>query len=322
MKKLLTILSSLCITFVYAQQDPMYTQYMFNTLAINPAYAGSRDVLSATLLYRHQWLIQGAPRTLTFSADMPIANEKVGVGLVVTNDNIGVFNTVGATANFAYRIRFEKTTLAFGILAGFSQITANLPDVGLTNDVAFAQAQNHFVPNVGAGIYWSSDKFYIGASLPKMLNTSLYASLPELPPSASNGFRARQFRHAFITGGYVFDLSDHVKLKPSTLIRFVSGAPAQIDLNCNLYLYERFGIGLSARSAAQIGAINSLVGLFSSPSILLEFQATDQFKIGYAFDYNTGIQNFSGISNVMSHELMVRYEMGFNKAKVLSPRYF
>lgn len=322
MKKIIIIVCSLCVAVAHAQQDPIYTQYMFNTLAINPAYAGSRDVLSATMLYRHQWLIQGAPRTLTFSADMPVANEKVGLGLVVSNDNIGVFNTIAVSGNFAYRIRFEKTTLAFGVLAGFSQINANLPETKIENDVAFASAQNHFVPNVGAGVYWSSDKFYVGVSLPKLLNTSLYETLPQLSATAADGFRARQFRHAFITGGYVFDLSEHVKLKPSTLIRFVSGAPAQLDLNCNVYLYDKFGIGLSARSAAQIGFGKSVLGLFNSPSILLEWQATEQFKIGYAFDYNTGIQNFNGLSNVMSHEIMVRYEMGFNKAKVLTPRYF
>ncbi|TAF72069.1 MAG: type IX secretion system membrane protein PorP/SprF, partial [Bacteroidetes bacterium] len=247
---------------MYGQQDPIYTQYMFNTLAVNPAYAGSRDVLSATMLYRHQWIIEGAPRTLTFSADMPVANEKVGLGLVVSNDNIGVFNTLSASANFAYRIRFEKTTLAFGILGGFSQINANLPSTGLTSDPAFAQSQNHFVPNIGAGVYWSSDRFYVGASLPKMLNTNIYETLPVLNSPAGDGFKSRQFRHAFITGGYVFNLSEHVKLKPSTLIRFVSGAPAQLDLNCNLYLYDKFGIGLSARSAAQLGFAKSALGLF------------------------------------------------------------
>lgn len=322
MKKIIILICSFYTLVSFGQQDPIYTQYMFNTLAINPAYAGSRDVLSATALYRHQWIIQGAPRTFTFSADMPVANEKVGLGLVVSNDNIGVFNTLAVSANFAYRIRFEKTTLAFGILGGFSQINANLPATEITNDVAFAQQQNHFVPNIGAGIYWSSDKFYIGGSLPKMLNTSLYDQIPNVNPVGLAGFNARQFRHAFITGGYVFDLSEHVKLKPSTLIRFVAGAPAQMDLNCNLYLYEKFGIGLSARSAAQIGFGKSALGLFNSPSILLEWQATEQFKIGYAFDYNTGVQNFSGISNVMSHEIMLRYEMGFNKDKVLTPRYF
>lgn len=322
MKKTVILLMSFFAIAMYGQQDPIYTQYMFNTLAVNPAYAGSRDVLSATMLYRHQWIIEGAPRTLTFSADMPVANEKVGLGLVVSNDNIGVFNTLSASANFAYRIRFEKTTLAFGILGGFSQINANLPSTGITNDVMFAQQQNHFVPNVGAGVYWSSDRFYVGASLPKMLNTSLYEAVPNLNPAGLAGFNSRQFRHAFITGGYVFNLSEHVKLKPSTLIRFVSGAPAQLDLNCNLYLYDKFGIGLSARSAAQLGFAKSAIGLFNSPSLLLEWQATEQFKIGYAFDYNTGVQNFSGLSNVMSHEIMLRYEMGFNKAKVLTPRYF
>lgn len=322
MKKIIIVLISFCFSNSFGQQDPLYTQYMFNTLAINPAYAGSRDVLSATALYRHQWFIQGAPRTFTFSADMPVANEKVGLGLVVSNDKIGVFNTLSLSANFAYRIRFEKTTLAFGVLGGVSQINADLLSVGLSTDPAFAASQNQLVPVLGAGVYWNSDKFYIGFSLPKLLNTSLYQTLPIPETPSGNGFKSRQFRHAFVTGGYVFKLSDHLKLKPSTLIRFVSGAPAQMDLNLNIYLYERFGIGFSARSAAQIGFGKSLLGLLNSPSFLLEWQVTDQFRIGYAFDYNTGIQNFSGLTNVMSHEIMLRYEMGFNKDKIISPRYF
>ncbi len=309
MKKFtLTILISVVGT-LYAQQDAMYTQYMFNMLAVNPAYAGSRDVLSLTALYRNQWTgLAGAPRTLTFSADMPLANEKLGLGLQISNDAIGVFNVFGANVSGAYRIRFEKSTLAFGINAGITQFQANLLDAKIENDPAFGANVNKTLPNIGAGLFWSNDRFYIGLSFPKLLNSNISSNAVVGGISVASKYKAQQFRHAFFMAGYVINVSDLVKLKPSLLVKVVSGAPIQADINANIYFYDKIGVGISYRS-------------LSSPSILLEWQATEQFRIGYAFDWTTKVNNF-GFVKAMSHEIMLRYEMGFNKAKVLSPRYF
>lgn len=312
MKKIIISILITASSAIFAQQDAMYTQYMFNMLAVNPAYAGSRDVLSLTALYRNQWVgLPGAPKTLTFSADMPLANEKLGLGLQVSNDAIGVFNVFGANASLAYRIRFEKSTLAFGMNAGVTQFQANLQDVGISDDPAFGNNINKTLPNIGAGVFWSNDRFYVGLSLPKLLNSPLSGSyVPRLVGGINSDakFRAQQFRHAFLMAGYVINISDLVKFKPSILVKMVTGAPIQMDLNANVYFYDKIGIGLSYRS-------------LDAPSILLEWQATEQFRIGYAFDWTTKVNNF-GFAKAMSHEIMLRYEMGFNKAKVLTPRYF
>jgi len=294
-----------------AQQDAIYTQYMFNMLPLNPAYAGSRDVVSMTALYRDQWRgIQGAPQTMTFSADAPVANEKVGLGLTVANDRIGVYNTFGVTGSFAYRIRLKKSTLAFGVSAGFSQFSGNLTNVqtatespGSTGaDNAFNANISRFMPNVGAGVYYSSDKFYIGFSLPRLLNNELR---PQSANEFNNVFRAQQFRHAFLMAGYVFKLSSSVKLKPSIIWKFVTNAPTQIDVNCNVWLYDKFGIGLSYRS-------------LDAPSVMLEWQIDDNWRLGYAYDWSTRLTAYT----YGSSELMLRYEFGYNKAKVVTPRYF
>ena len=174
MKKYITIVLVLISVFtnrVQAQQEAMYSQYMFNTLAINPAYAGSRNVTSATALYRNQWVgIQGAPETITFSLDAPLNNKKVGLGFQVFNDKIGITNTTGAFGSYAYRVRLNKGTLAFGLQAGASQYRANFHSVSLnsipTDDVAFSENINKVLVNFGAGLYYSTDRFYMGLSSP------------------------------------------------------------------------------------------------------------------------------------------------------------
>ena len=294
-----------------AQQDAMYTQYMFNMLPLNPAYAGSRDVVSMTALYRDQWRgIQGAPQTMTFSADAPVAKEKVGLGLTIANDRIGVYNTLGVTGSFAYRIRLKKSTLAFGVSGGFSQFTGNLTNVQTNTeksangfDNAFGENISRFMPNVGAGVYYSSDKFYVGFSLPHLLNNDLRPQAPN--EIFKQAFRAQQFRHAFLMAGYVFKLSASVKLKPSIIWKFVTNAPTQVDVNCNVWLYDKFGIGLSYRS-------------LDAPSILLEWQIDDNWRLGMAYDWSTRLTAYT----YGSTELMLRYEFGYNKAKVVTPRYF
>jgi len=302
----LTVLLT-CTFELFAQQDALFSQYMFNMMLVNPAYTGSRDVASVTTMYRKQWLnVPGTPETMTFSADMPLKNEKMGVGLTVFNDKIGVVSNTGFYGNYAYRIRLtNNSTLALGASLGLSNYKADLSNVMVsdqansTPDVAFAGNVNKILPNVGLGAFYSSDKFYIGASLPHVLNNKT---------QSDGGLTSRQSRHAYIMGGYVFDINESIKFKPSALLKQVSGSPIQLDLNANIWFYDKFGVGVSYRSLA-------------APVIMAEVQITDQFRFGYAFDYATSIKENNGY-NKTSHEFFLRYEFGYDRGKVLTPRYF
>lgn len=289
-----------------AQQEAMYSQYMFNTMAINPAYAGSRGVTSATALFRSQWVgIKGAPETATFSIDAPLNDKKVGLGLQVFSDKIGITKTAGGFASYAYRIRMDRGTLSFGLQAGISQYQADFTSVQLNtggqNDLAFSQNINKWLMNFGTGIYYNTDKFYIGLSAPQLLNNKL-----ENFSTTNNNVFTGQALHIFLASGYVFPLSDDFKLKPSFLIKGVKGAPIQADINSALWIKDVFAIGLQYRTQADISA-------------MIEIQATPQIKFGYAYDRSvTKLVQF----NSGSHEIMLRYEFGFEKGKTISPRYF
>jgi type IX secretion system PorP/SprF family membrane protein len=286
-----------------AQQDAMYSQYMFNMLAVNPAYAGSRDVVSMTALQRWQWTkIDGAPRSTTFSADMPMAKERVGVGVQFFRDKVGVTGTTGMTGSYAFRIRFKNSgTLALGLQAGLVQYSANLAEILPTtttgSDVAFSQNINKIMPNFGAGIYYTTDKFYLGLSAPHLLNNSL---------SKSASAQAIQRKHYFAMAGMVFPISYRFKLKPSMLMKYVNGSPLELDVNANLWFKDVLSLGLSYRTG------DAVIGL-------LEIQATERIKFGYAYDHTL---TRLGKYNSGSHEIMLRYEFGSDKSMILSPRYF
>ncbi|MBK0383671.1 type IX secretion system membrane protein PorP/SprF [Pedobacter sp. SD-b] len=287
-----------------AQQDAMYTQYMFNTLAINPAYAGSRNVVSATALYRNQWTgYDGAPKTSTFSIDAPVNDKKIGLGLQIFNDRLGITNTTGLVLSSAYRIRMEKGTLSFGLQgslnirkADYTQV--KLDPTGTSIDPAFQEFVKRTNFNIGSGIYYNSDKFYLGLSAPELLAT-LYGA------QSSSGLSTQQI-HLFLAAGFVASLSDDLKLKPSVLIKQVKGAPIEGDLNAVFWIKDILGIGGQYRTNADISG-------------LLELQVTPQIRIGYSYDHSTTkLQSF----NSGSHEIMLRYEFGFEKDKFISPRFF
>jgi type IX secretion system PorP/SprF family membrane protein len=288
-----------------AQQDPMYTQYMFNTLAINPAYAGSRNVVSATALFRNQWTgIEGAPKTGTFTIDAPILDNKIGIGFQLITDKLGVTQTNGGVVSAAYRIRMEKGTLSFGIQGNVSQYKVNLTDVPLSSqpgyDPAFANNINKTLFNFGTGVYYNSDRFYIGLSAQDLMPNSLSSNNSEVKLSG------KQSLHLFLASGYVFPLSEDFDLKPSFLIKGVKGAPIEADINGTLWIKGVFGIGAQYRTSADIAG-------------LIEVQASPQIRIGYSYDRSTTrLQNF----NTGSHEIMLRYEFGFERGKILSPRFF
>ncbi|HEX7365566.1 MAG TPA: type IX secretion system membrane protein PorP/SprF [Pelobium sp.] len=284
-----------------AQQDAMYTQYMFNSLALNPAYAGSRNVVSATALYRNQWTgIKGAPQTTTFTVDAPINDKKIGLGLQVFNDRLGITNTTGIVASGAYRIRMDKGTLSFGLQGSLSNYKANYQSValdqsGTNTDAAFQDNVNKTIFNLGTGAYYNSDNFYVGLSALQLAPNKL-ASTP----------LSEQEMHLFLTAGIVFNLSEDFKLKPSIMIKEVTGAPIEGDVNAMLWIKNVLGLGAQYRSNADVSG-------------LLEIQATPQIRIGYAYDHSlTSLQAF----NSGGHEIMLRYEFGYEKNKFISPRFF
>jgi len=287
-----------------AQQEVMFTQYMFNGLALNPAYAGSHESVSMTLLAREQWSgIEGAPSTQTFSIHSPINRKNIALGLQVIHDKITVFNQYGVNASYAYRIPVQNGKLSLGLQAGFTSYQADLTDLTTEqgNSQIFGSDVSKFLPNFGAGIYYYAKKYYLGFSIPQLISNGLTEDVVGVDSDA------RQRRHYFITGGYVFDLSRHVKLKPNALIKAVQGAPVEIDLNANVLLHNVLWLGLSWRSFADIDA-------------LLELQVNNQLLIGYSYDFanTTDLRRV----NSGSHELMLNYRLRYSRKKVVTPRIF
>lgn len=302
----LPVLMLFCLpTFVGAQQEAMYSQYVFNALAINPAYSGSREMISATALYRSQWVgMRGAPKTQTLSFDSPLADGKMGLGLQFFNDKIGIARTSGIYTSYAYRIKMENSTLAFGMQAGVTNYRAAYSEVGLNSgagsDVAFKDDINAYALNVGTGVYFNTEKFYFGVSVPHLLNNRLADAL-SIEPQTS------KYLHLFVASGYVVSLNEDYKLKPSFLIKGVKGAPLSVDLNASLWIHDIFSVGTQYRHKADIGAV-------------MEYQISSNLRLGYSYDRSTTrlVDYNSG-----SHEVMLRYDFSFSKpGAVLTPRYF
>lgn len=286
----------------YAQQDAQFTQYMYNTISVNPAYAGSRDVLSVNGLYRTQWIgLEGAPETGTFAFHSPISNN-LGLGLSVINDKIGPSNESNISADLSYQIPLNNEyRLFFGVKA-----TANLLNVDFTRldiynptDPRFQNnVDNQLSPNIGTGVYLHSQKSYVGISVPYMLETKHY--------DADDESVAKEKMHYYLMAGHVFDLSPSLKFKPAFLSKVVSGSPMQLDLSANFLLYDKLTLGASYRLSA---AISGLVG----------FQISDGLFAGYAYDADTTkLSDY----NSGSHEIFLRFELFKNFDKVVSPRFF
>jgi type IX secretion system PorP/SprF family membrane protein len=304
-KRICFFMAMVCLqTIAHAQQDPQYSQYMFNTLAINPAYAGSRDVLSVTMLHRRQWTsVAGAPKSTTISADLPILNEKVGLGMLVYNDQIGVLQNNAVYFSYAQRIRLTQAgTLCLGLTGGGSFFTADLNSVSTTtpgDNVFASNINNKLKPNIGAGIYYTTDRWYVGGSMPRVFTNSL--------GTTTLAKEASEFRHYFIMAGFVSHLNSIMVLKPSFIGKAVSGAPLQVDLNLNLWFYDKIAIGGSYRTG------DAVLGM-------LEVIPAQGWRLGYAYDFT-----ISGLGNNLtagSHEIMLRYEFASATSKILSPRYF
>lgn len=293
----------------YGQQDPQYTQYMYNTQVVNPAYAGSRGSLDFAGLYRTQWVgLDGAPKTGTFTVNSPIgALENMGLGLSIVSEEIGPARESNVNIDYSYSINVSETyKLAFGLKAGVDILDVDFTRLNIfdSGDVFETNIDNRLQPQIGAGVYYYSDKFYAGLSVPNFLNTKHFDE-SEIGPTSAQSIAAERLHYFFITG-YVFDLSDNVKFKPAILTKLVSGSPLQADISANFLINEKFTIGAAYRWSA---ALSGMIG----------FQATDGLFLGFAYDRETtDLQQF----NDGSYEFFVRFEI-FNKPeRVFTPRFF
>lgn len=301
MKKLILIFMFFSIVS-NAQQDAQYTQYMYNTIAINPAYAGSRGVMSIFGLYRTQWIgLEGAPKTGAFSVNTPLNNTNLGLGVSLVSDKIGPTNENTLSVDLSYNIEtgpFSK--ISFGIKG-----TANLFNIDLNklsyedqNDEMFQDLNNKFSPNVGAGVYWHSEKAYVGLSIPNFIETNRYDD--------NDVAIFKDKINYYLIGGYVFDINPYLKFKPAALVKMIEGAPLQVDVSGNFMINEKFTAGLAYRWSASLSAMAG-------------FQVSEGLYIGYGYDHETTrLRRF----NSGTHEVFLRFEF-FNKYnKMISPRFF
>lgn len=293
----------------FAQQDAQYTQYMYNTLSINPAYAGRRDVLSFVGLYRTQWVgLDGAPQTGTFSVHSPWGNN-VGVGLNVTRDDIFISQETYVDLDFSYAFSVSETSkLSLGLKAGahLLDIDTNRLNTGAFNPGDFdaqINVDNKFSPQFGIGAYYYTEKFYLGLSAPNILETEHF---DESITQNSSSATAREKVNYYLMGGYAFDLGQDLKFKPAGLVKLVEGAPLQVDLSGNLLIKEKLTLGLAYRWSA---ALSGMVG----------FQISDELLLGFAYDRETTeLAQF----NDGSYEVFLRYELFKKKERLVSPRFF
>ncbi|MDX6746907.1 type IX secretion system membrane protein PorP/SprF [Polaribacter sp. PL03] len=298
MKILLSILVLVSASAVFGQQDPQYTQYMYNMNVLNPAYAGSMGVGSLGILGRTQWVgVDGAPQTFTVSAHSPLGNN-LGIGMSIIHDEIGPVKEDNLYLDLSYTIRTsEEGRLAFGLKGGFTFLNVRQLLLGEPEDPLNTPV-NEISPNFGAGLYYYTDKFYLGLSIPNFLETTHLEKGNGIVSTASEKM------HYFLTSGFVFNIADNLKLKPSAMIKAVTGAPISVDLSANLLVDEKFEIGLSHRFD---DSISGMVG----------FQVSQDFRIGYAYDHT--ITRF-GTFNSGSHEIMLL--INFNRRNIKSPRFF
>lgn len=286
-----------------AQQDPGYTQYMYNTLTVNPAYAGSTGNLEVALLHRSQWVgIDGAPTTQSLGVHAPLRNEQIGLGLSVVNDNLGPSNEVYVDGNFSYTIPLGvETQLAFGIKGGARMLNIdwskgryyNQTDNLLNNNV-----NNKISPSVGAGAFLYTDKWYVGLSAPNFIKGDYYDDVRETIDL--------ERVHYFLTAGYVFDLTDDIKFKPAFLARGVAGAPLVFDVSANFLFSEKFMLGASYRHD---DSVTALAGI----------QVWQDFFVGYSYDYTTTDLNKY---NDGSHEIVLRFQLSKKSGRIKSQRFF
>lgn len=287
------------------EQLPQFTQYMYNTISINPAYAGSRETLSIVGVYRDQWKgFDRSPKTSTLSAHTPLRDDRIGVGLTFINDALGHRNFNYLYGDFSYTIKTgEKTKLAFGLKGGFTHSNFddalfNDPDFDYDNDPTLVDnARSKWTPNMGLGLYYHTNKWYLGLSAPRIFNND---------NSSNAEYVSFDHINYYFTGGYVFDLNQQIKLKPAFMLKGTKGAPLSVDATLNFLFYEKLWLGAAYRFGDGFGAI-------------VDIQVLKQLRIGYAYE--------SPVSDIRrgtygTHEILAIFELKFNNSKMKSPRYF
>jgi len=297
-------------TVAKAQYDALFTNYMFNEMFINPAYAGSNGAMSATLLHRQQWVnFSGRPVTTSFSLHGPIINEKMGVGLSILNERIGVLQRNLIYGDYAYRLKVQdKGTLALGIMAGvdmqvnrFSELKVS--DNGSVDPQLVQNSPNIIAPNLGTGVYYHTKSFYGGFSIPRLIDNQMNFSGGGAVKTSKVQFNKMTY---YFTAGNLFTLNDELKLRANAMLKYVAGAPMQVDIGANLLIKDVFWTGLSFRSGSAI-------------ALLLGYQVNRQLLINYSYDYGVNqIQKYSQ----GSHEFVMSYLFAYKGKKVVTPRYF
>ena len=307
MKKIFLILTLLTTMQSFAQQDPVYSLYMFNPLGVNPGYAGSREVLSAVLIHRTQWAgFDGAPTTQAFAVNSPLKNKNMGVGLQIINDAIGPKNVITATGIYAYRLKVGNGRLAFGIKGGiqnYSYDWAKIDYKDKQDEISNNSAGSFIIPTFDFGIYYNTQTFYAGIALDH-LNQSQY----KVSSSTSNDENpAKVYSHITATAGKAFALSSNLVLKSSILARGSGEGNGNIDINGSVLIKQAFMVGLTITTRSSI-------------ILLTEYNISKNFRIGYAYDHN--FSDLTKSTGAGSHEIFIGYDLSLFKSKVISPRYF
>lgn len=306
MKKIVVIILILSGTFAMsAQQELMISQYMFNGLVLNPAYAGTHPYWSGSILHRSQWVkFDKAPTSQTLCLDGPVAGGKVGLGFNLSNDQIGISRQFDVGGNVSTRVSLGAGFLSAGVRLGVTRYSANLTDAVIwdTQDPVYANnLKGQIIPRLGVGLYYYQRNWFVGASIPSVISSDEAISF------YSDGLNSYFRSHLYLNGGYVFEVSPDLAIKPSVLVKVQGNAPVQADLNCNVLFLKKFWIGAGYRTGDAMIA-------------MAEWNITNQLRLGYAFDYTlSDIATYS--SN--SHEVMLGYDFGKSvDLKARSPRYF
>jgi len=289
----------------HAQQDPMYTQYIDNLQTLNPAYAGSKEILTLMLVARNQWVsLPGAPDTRSIAIHTPFKGTQMGLGLSILNDKVGPVAQTGMYVDYSYRLYFNNDrTLALGLKGGINFYDANISTLTTNdpNDPVFANDINrNFLPNLGVGAFYYTNKYYLGLSIPKLIENTINEN------GVSTQSINKEQIHSFLMAGYVFDVNRIVKFKPSILAKYVHNAPISVDLNGTFLFYERLWLGGMYRMGDSFGG-------------LIQMQVTNQLKIGYSYDLPI---SKLGAYNNGTHEIMISFDFNFGSGRIRSPRYF
>lgn len=299
-----------CVHLGFSQQDPQYTQYMYNTQVVNPGYIGSKNALGLGLLYRAQWAgFDGAPKTGTFTVNSPLGElQRNALGLSIVSDKIGPSNETSFVIDYAYSIPLSDVSkLSFGIKAGANVFNIDYTKLDMydPNDWQFADnIDNKLRPQIGMGIYFNTDRLYLGFSIPNFLNSEHY-NTSHIDDASEDAIAVERLHYYFIAG-YVFDISDEVKFKPATMVKWVNGSPLQADVSANFLFNEKFTLGAAYRWDA---AVSAMAG----------FQLSNQLFIGMGYDFQTTeIEKYTN----GSYEVFLRFDVFKKTERILTPRFF